>query len=56
MNSNNNKNKIKRKVKRKKDLKIDKNDNVSKNINDILALLNNENEKQQQNKTCRKEN
>ena len=41
-NNNNNKNKIK---KRKRDQKIDKDDNGSNTIKDILALLNNENEK-----------
>ena len=44
-NNNNNKSKIKRKEKRKKDWKIEKDDNGSNNIKDILALLNHENKK-----------
>ena len=36
---------MQRKDKRKRDLKIDEDDNGSNNIKDILALLNNENEK-----------
>ena len=43
--NNNDNNKIKRKKKRKKNQKIDKDENGSYNITDILRLPNKENEK-----------